>query len=185
MTNALDILAADDLGGYLEIIILVAFVLLTALGGTIKKALKRQEERRAEEARLRRLPQALQPEQETVSQEDLDTLVTAARRTLGLQAEAPPRSVMAGPETPGQVLRDHARRRMQKKPAVAPAVPPPFEPAVPMAARPKPADRPKPSPAPGLLADLGKVQNARRAIIYREILSMPKALREEPEMWDV
>jgi hypothetical protein len=185
MTNGLDISAAGDVGGYLEIIILVAFVLLSVLGGTIKKAMKRQEERRAEEARLRQLPQAPQPEQEVVSQDDLDTLVAAARRTFGLQAEAPPRSVMAGPEAPGEVLRDHARQRMQKKPAAAPAVAPPSEPAVPMAGRPKPAARPRPSPAAGLLPGLANVENARRAIIYREILSMPKALREEPEMWEL
>lgn len=195
MTAALDILAARD--DFVSLIGIVALLVIAAVAAAIQKAAKRQQEKRAAEQKSQgpaggpeQPPRRRPPAEEEVAR--------AMREVLGLEPEELQVRQEPGPR-PRQAAAARPRPMPQElQPAQGAEVQQPLRPGeptfarlqtdvgteariAPRAARMPPGQR-QVQPAAGVA--FGNVQQVRRAIIYHEIFSPPKALREGQEMWD-
>jgi len=129
----------------------------------------RQASQRRKAANMRRDPQAPPsgPQDHSDAQE---AMAAAALRSLGIEVEPP-----EPPPPP--------KRQQHKTPQPEPQ---PQAQAQPPRPRPAPAERkPLPVAAPmKRLVDLSSRDSVRKAILFHEIFSPPKALRTEQELWD-
>ncbi|MHC4983291.1 MAG: hypothetical protein ACYTF6_09015, partial [Planctomycetota bacterium] len=119
MTIGTDILALEDITEYIDILIIIALVVIGAIGGAIQRSAKKQQERRAEEARRRGPQKPQQPagsakaQQPQRAQETIDDLARAARQVFGIEQEASARAKASAMRQ--QAKGEPARRT--KKPA--------------------------------------------------------------------
>ncbi len=183
MTDGFDILGAEDIGEYISLIILLVLVALSSLGGVIQKALKKAEEKRAEQARSREPQKVPRPGETPEAQkappqqqeEAVESLEREVKRLLGIEEPAPPPQLKVVAEAP--------RRR---KPPTQPKPATPVQPSEPAWTTVRPAKPPRPIDLVAAVGvNLSDAAEARRAIIHQEILSPPKAMRRSPEIWDV
>jgi hypothetical protein len=185
--------AADD---FVEIIITVGIFLLAAIVGSIQQAKKKAEEKRAEaERRERARDRQTQPRQgqrtkppvrqrpPAPPRPPIEALAEQARRVFGVR-QAPQAVPQAEQELvlepaeakPVRHVRRRAKATRRKPGGLAEAGPAGTE-----ARQPPPAQV---GPTREVALDLSRLDAARRAIIYHEVFSGPKALRGEPEPWE-
>ncbi len=204
MTEIHDILA--DGGETVKLIGFILFAVVVILASILQKAQKKQQEKDAARRREQgpppspaqrdrqepvRRPAAPRPgmRQLTPAQQ----VAQAMREALGIspqqptepQEQVPPRARSAE-----EIRRLRAARSAKKKRARRPAQVESEQPArKPLSERQAgpvatATETVKPTPA-HVIANLGDLSEARRAIVYHEIFSRPKALREGAEMWDL
>ncbi len=187
MTHLLSIAAKRfDLDDIIQFVVILGFVLISVIGGIMQKRLaKKEQERRArggDEAEGRR---GIRP----------------AKRPPWLVAEevqpperqpAQPVRIAAPPPVPRADDAIRSSPELQLRPARAPVQPRPqirrptkkttlgtLQTTVPQTKQPAPPQQ------LAAMVDLGRADEAQRAIIYHEILSPPKALRKGGEMWEL
>jgi len=180
-----------DNGGLLDVVIIIVFLVLAALGALIKKAQEKAAREKAERARGDRREQGGQPPPPPRRPQPDRRLAQEVRRTFGLSpaqdaAEPPPPAATqtAQPE-PIVLLQQETRPRRRRRDL-------PAGPRLARKAGKRPSPRESAAPAEPTTAEarrlsqvhLADPSNARQAIIYHEIFSAPKALRQGPEMWD-
>lgn len=187
MNEWANILADGDISGLTELLIVVVLVAIGLISSLVKKAM----EKRA--AQQKAPPEADQP---SPAQSDQPQRRQLLRQRRPMESARPPERLHpaqmpspaitdAGvpPPVPTEAMPSQQRRapkgirRRQALPsrrraAVEPPSPE-HAPAEPDQAAAKPA------------APLDSAADLRRAIIYHEVLSQPKALRRGPEMWDM
>ena len=204
MTCTVNILAAGE--ELFNVIVVLALVAISAIVGMVQKAKrKQQQDRQAQQQHERRPPvdqdrQAPAARPQPPKRVPAEQLAEAMRQALGIEilpeeprppqpvAEAPPKPPRpqrprrklkrrrAAPETPEQRLRSDELGELKDRHMAVGArgllTPASMQPT-----------------APGrrevITVDLSEIQQARRAILYHEIFSPPKALREGQEMWDM
>ena len=174
------VLAKIDPGDVMNLVVLGMIVFLSVIGGVFQKAMQKAERKRAEqEAEARRRKQAgsgsTPPPPPRQRQPQLDErLAREVRRVMGIPQAAATRPAQARPKA----------TRARQAAAQAPQTPakPERVPLAPALSTPTAKTQP---PAKRVAVNLLSRDNARRAIIYQEILSPPKALRKGPEMWDI
>ncbi|HUS47971.1 MAG TPA: hypothetical protein VM098_07625 [Phycisphaerae bacterium] len=182
-----------DIGDFTEIAILVALVLISAVAGLIQRAAKKQEEKRAEEARRHRGTGQARPQQaerpptaRREPQPGMDELFSAAGIALGIEQESAPGVVV--PPPPRAKMRQRRQQPVHDEEAVHMLVGKPPRPLTERAgARQAPSGQGEAAqvmPA-GIGLGLRNIEVARRAIIYREIFLPPKALRHDIETWEI
>ena len=195
MIAALNILAKNE--DLLHLIGVVALLLVAAVAAVIQRAAKKQQEKRAAEQKSEgRVDRPAQPPRRPPPA--AEEMARAMREVLGLEPEQVqarqqprprPRPAAARPKPtpqklqparetevhqllrPGEPTLDRLRTDVGRERRIAP----------PLAAMPSGQRRDQPA----LMAALDDVQQARLAIVYHEIFSPPKALREGREMWDL
>jgi len=192
MTGLGYILAARGFDGdLLDIVIIVVVLVLAALGALIKKVQEKAATEKAERARGTRREQGGQPPPPPRRPQQDRRLAQEVRRTLGLQpaqdaAEPPlPAVTQTAQPEPIALLQQETRPRRPRRDLPAGR-------RLARKARNRVGTLESAAPAEPTTAEarrLSKVHladpmNARQAIIYHEIFSAPKALRQEPEMWD-
>ncbi len=176
------LLAKIDPGDVMNLVVVGMIVFLSVIGGIFQKAMRKAERKRAEqEAEARRRQQAgsgstRTPPPPPQRQPQVDErLAREVRRQMGIPQVPARRPVEAKPKaTVQQAAAQAIETPAETKPLrlrLAPSASPPV-------ARTRP-------PAKGVAVNLLSRDNARRAIIYQEILSAPKALRKGSEMWDI
>jgi len=190
--------AGSGLDDLVETLGIFFLVVISIVGGILQKRLQNKQQRQrkaADDARAgRERPEPLAP--------------APAKRPSWLQAERsePPMRPSGAEQTkpveiPQEVrriaeavfgvpleprperrrLRPPSRRHSEKKPAAVQKAPPK------RVSEQRQPERPQVAPArpvPHVKLDLGDRRAARLAIIYHEILSPPKALRDEPQAWE-
>ena len=168
-------LAAGDGGDVIEILVLIAFVVISAVGGLIQKAGKAKKEKEEQNAARQRRRERREAQQQT--QQGRMPPPPAAGRTQTLQPL---------PQVPKP--RPKARAKTIRRKSLADSEP----------AKTSVEDRhvgsahvgrlghveAKHAGDQGLHVDLSARTAARQAMIYHEIFSPPKALRDDKQMWD-
>jgi flagellar motor protein MotB len=156
---------AADFDNVIGTLFLVAFALVSVIASATQK---RKAEREREEAieRRRTLASAgsnIPPEAPPLTGQRLERAQQAMREQLGLAEPAPK-------------VQRRSKRRAQAQPVVEPTT----TRTVAMEATPVVA-----APAAGAVVNLRSREQLRRAMLYHEILSPPKALRKtDEEMWN-
>jgi len=170
-----NLLADDDWGGIGQIVFIVILLILSGLGSLFSKIKEKEKA-----ARERRPPQRessdAAPEEEMVAalrqaEQEQAQAVAAARRAAAQQAAAQQTARAQRPAASAprpRIRKRTAPESSQRRIAQATQAP----------ARPDAA-----AGAAGRI-DLSGADEARRAIIYSEILGAPKALRGGPEPWE-
>ena len=187
------LLAAVD--GYGELIGIAILIVIAIVGGIAKKASESAAARKAQqEASDRSSSQPKARPQQTAdraregSPQDLRRVRAQALRRMGIVATPPqPRTPPAPPPAPpappperrrrpaaGEV-EQHGKSIMRRKRGLAERAPQPEAVSAPAAIESAYVNR---------QVDLSDIEAARKAIVYREVLGPPKALRDEPEIWD-
>lgn len=167
MTSLANILAkGEDIGGLLQLLALAAVVIIAGaakwLGNKLEK--KQAEQQAAEQARRQR--QAIEESQPRPPRQQ----APQARRKK-LRAPAPPPIVLEPAEPHGLVDAEVAMQSGSKEETY------------------NWVTHKTMSPTALLISagnvDLSDPDTLRQAIVYHELISLPKALRQEPEQWDV
>jgi hypothetical protein len=188
------VLAEDDFGDVIHILMIVAFVVMVVIGTLLGKAKERAQRRKAEEIerqralRGRQAEAPAQPARQPPAaeqggaagprqiEEDVQAVIG---RLFGIapqaQAPAPP----APPRRPPPPPRRPAQRRARKP---APSAKRGRSPGG-LAAEPERTAERRVATA-GLKIALAGRDEARRGIVYAEILGLPKALRTNLEPWE-
>ncbi len=212
MTNVWHILAADDFG-WGELIGFAALALFALIGHLAKRNAEKKEAERAEQKRrertssapaagsappqraqearaagerqeafLRQMGMQKDTARSTTSQgEPVQAVVAPAPHAQAPQGAPPPPPGSNREPTPQQVQaarRRRAARARRQQQLKAEAAKRRAESAAAMAARTAPE-------APPPEVDLDDREALRQAIIYHEILSPPKGLRRQRELWDM
>ncbi len=149
---------AADMDDILWVLGLVAFGMISAITSAVQKR-KAERERQEAIARRRKLAEGGEdaPPQAPLTGQRLERAQQAMREQLGLAEPAKARP----------------KRRAKAAPAPEPVAP---------AATPAPAPTPT---SESLVGNLHSREQLRRAMLYHEILSPPKALRKgDEEMWN-
>lgn len=203
MSLPANILADRDEFDVVQILVIVALLAGGAIVSLIQKAVKKAQEKQ-KKAKEELAPSRVAPpkaEQRPVKTVD-QNLARSLRRTMGMperpaaaptpqpRAQRPP---PPPPPDPGECETVHAHLAEMEKPKVTL----PSEEAQQELKRSRrrkgklgralaPADEPETrQPVAQPVADLADPDAARQAILYHEILSPPKALRDQPEMWEL
>ena len=174
MNPACSILADNggDIGQLLQLVFMIALAIIAVVASIAKKAYdERQAARRQQEQRGHRGPppqpaQRAQPARQAFRQAPI--LLPVAARPAPAARTRPPEAPR-GPGSVQAVLEEaQVSRPAPQPPVVAETPPEPLEP-----------------PLAVVDLDLTEADQARRAILYHEILSAPKSLRVGKEMWDL
>jgi len=170
MTSLANILAdGEDIGGLLQLLALAAVVIIAGaakwLGSKLEK--KQAEQQAAEQAR--RQQEAQEEAHSRPPRQQAPQARQAQRKTF--RATAPPPIVLEPAEQRGLVEAEVTMQSGSKDETYDWATH-------------------KTMPAAALLTSVGKVDlsnpdTLRQAFIYHELLSPPKALRQEREQWDI
>ena len=192
MTAALDMLAERD--DFLHLIGIVALLVISAVAAAIQWGVKKKQEKRAAEQE-RQGTVGGQPQPPRRRPQAEEEVARAMREVLGLEPEQlqvrqqppparPPRAkpkpqeLQPTPETEvRQLLRPGGPTLTHLQTDLGP------ESRIPHRVAGVPSDQRQDQPPVRVALD--DVQQARRAIVYYEIFSSPKALREGQEMWDL
>jgi len=184
VTDIPAILAAEgnDIGELVRLIPFVVIALLFWIGNLLKRKIEeaRQQERKQEAATRRRSDDVGQPPRKADARPAnvREALQRAAMRSMGVEVEAEPEAPPAPPPMPSELPR-HPRRAAERAPNRPSPTPP-----TPAAPTPQPLRRalaPAAPMAPKIRVDLKNREALRRAILYHEIFSPPKALRDPDE----
>ncbi len=189
------VLADDDFGGLLQTLLIVGFLLLGLIGTLLGKAKEKAQRRRAEEMERQRALRGRQgaepaqparqvsPGRQQQIEEDVQAVIG---RLFGIapQTQKPP-TPPPTPRRPPEPPRRAAPPRRVRKPAPSAQgrrVTSRGAPGGLAAELERPAERTV--AAVGLKTALAGRDEARRAIVYAEILGLPKALRTDLEPWE-
>ncbi len=159
---------AQDMGDACGAIFAALVIAVSAIAHLLQKSKEKQQERDAESARRH---DRERQRHDAYSQESV-RLPSERRGGGGLAGEVRRRA--ASPPPPPRSGQGPQRRK-----GAAPPRPPSAAPAMPQVVNLDFA-----APTPRVHLDLSDPEIARRAILFHEILSPPKALRDEPEIWD-
>jgi hypothetical protein len=193
------LLAEEEIGGAYRILFFVVIFLGWLISAVLKKQSEKKEQERAErraqemkqelaENRKTAPPprlgygwQAVPPPEEENEVHSVFEAESAYRESV-IELQPVPSAPPEAPEVyhPKKAVRDLLRRRQEAtvSPPVAPPVTAaPSMPAIPAAGLP-------PTREIKTRVNLSDARTARAAIIFQEILSSPKALRHNPELWD-
>ncbi|HUT57169.1 MAG TPA: hypothetical protein VNA25_04775 [Phycisphaerae bacterium] len=210
MTEWVNILADGDIGNLTEILIVVVLIAIGIISSLVKKAMEKQAAKRqappeADQPhpteQTQRQPRPTAQQRQPMGYEQPPARLPPAqmppvRPQPARMPPAPTARVAVPPPVPaqaigpqrhraaqtvhrrqGRVARRHAAETLdmaQRGGGLAPAE------------SPQPAHENAPGHAPAkTLESLDTPEDLRRALIYHEILSPPKALRDRPEMWDM
>ena len=180
------LLAAGDGGDVIEILVLVAFVIISIVGGLIQKAGKAKKEKEEQDAARQRRRERREAQQQT--QQGRTAPPQAAGRTQTLQPrQRQAMQLQPLPQVPPKP-RPKAKAKTIRKKSLVGSKP----------AKTSVEDRhvgsahvgrlghveAKHAGDQGLHVDLSARTAARQAMIYHEIFSPPKALRDDKQMWD-
>lgn len=186
MTHLLSIAAKRfDLDDIIQFVVILGFVLISIIGGIMQKRLaKKEQERRArggDEAEGHRGVQTAKRPPWLVA-EEVQPPQGQPAQPVRIAAPPPvPRAdaIRSSPELQLHRARDPVQPRPQIGRLTKKTTLGSLQTAAPQ------TEQPAPPQQLAAMVDLGRADEARRAIIYHEILSPPKALREGGEMWEL
>ncbi len=164
-------LAAKDFDG-IEVLVIVAFVVITIISGLIQKAGKAKKQRE-EQAKARQAKPSARP---SAGAEGLEVLQAQAGVQTVPQTRAP-RQQQARPTAGRGTLR---RGLKPKKSSIGSR-----RLGSAHLGRLDHVEEAEVAAGPAVQIDLSAREAARQAIVFHEIFSAPKALRKETEMWEM
>ncbi|MCK4276188.1 MAG: hypothetical protein KAX78_06725 [Phycisphaerae bacterium] len=191
MTHLLTIAAKGfDLDDVIQFVVILGFVLISIIGGIMQKRLaNKEQEQRArgqDEAKGHRGVQAAKRPPWLVREEVEPPPEPQPAQPVRIAAPPPiPRAddaIRSSPQLQPHRARDPVQPRPQIRRPTKKTTLGSLQTAALQTKQPAPPRQLGPRPA---MVDLGGADEARRAIIYHEILSPPKALREGGEMWEL